>query len=144
LTETRKWKADDVWLFIDWVRIYLEATVGKDENWNEAHCIALVVGRHAIASHKKEGENTTLFFLWARNGRRDKSNVERLRLPSLPHYSGPKLKAELELVRGNSVPSPRANEGRLIPPVKKFQVPCACQVSPPETLQPGQVLEKKD
>jgi hypothetical protein len=62
LTETRKWKADDVWLFIDWVRIYLEATVGKDENWNDAHCIALVVGRHGIASHKKEGENTTLFF----------------------------------------------------------------------------------
>jgi hypothetical protein len=56
---------DDVWLFIDWVRIYLEATVRKEENWNDAHCVYISLVVDGIATHKKKRKKTTFFlFLW--------------------------------------------------------------------------------
>ncbi len=49
-----KARDDDVWLFIDWVRIYLEATVRKEENWNDAHCVFLLLLTELLLIKKKK------------------------------------------------------------------------------------------
>jgi hypothetical protein len=55
-------------LFIDWVRIYLEATVRKEENWNDAHCVYISLVVDGIATHKKKRKKQLFFFFYGGGG----------------------------------------------------------------------------